>query len=65
LTAGVFAGSALWWVGLFLGLTIFHERFNLRFLFWVHRVSGAVIAVFGVIVLLSLSPWSEGLGFKP
>jgi hypothetical protein len=24
-----------------------------------------VIAVFGVIVLLSLSPWSEGLGFKP
>jgi threonine/homoserine/homoserine lactone efflux protein len=65
LTLGVFAGSALWWVGLFLGLTIFHERFNLRLLFWVHRVSGVVIAVFGVIVLLSLSPWSEGLGFKP
>jgi threonine/homoserine/homoserine lactone efflux protein len=65
LTAGVFAGSALWWVGLFLGMTVFHERFNLRLLFWVHRVSGAVIAVFGVIVLLSLSPWSEGLGFKP
>lgn len=64
LTAGVFTGSALWWVGLFIGLTTFHDRFNLRFLFWVHRVSGAIIAIFGVIVLLSLSPLSQSLGFK-
>lgn len=64
LTAGVFTGSALWWVALFIGLTTFHDRFNLRFLFWVHRVSGAIIAVFGVIVLLSLSPLSQNLGFK-
>ena len=64
LTAGVFAGSALWWIALFIALTTFHGRFNLRFLFWVHRVSGAIIAVFGVIVLLSLSPLSRSLGLK-
>lgn len=64
LTAGVFTGSALWWVALFIGLTAFHDRFNLRFLFWVHRVSGAIIALFGVVVLLSLSPLSQSLGFK-
>jgi threonine/homoserine/homoserine lactone efflux protein len=64
LTAGVFIGSALWWVALFIGLEAFHEKFNLRFLFWVHRVSGTIIAILGVIVLLSLSPWGHGLGVK-
>src|SRR5262245_54571001 len=59
LTAGVFTGSALWWVALFIGLTTFHEKFNLKFLFWVHRVSGAVIAGFGIVVLLSLSPLNQ------
>jgi threonine/homoserine/homoserine lactone efflux protein len=61
LTLGVFTGSALWWVGLFIGLTAFHDRFNLRFLFWVHRVSGAMIALCGIVVLLSLWPWSQSL----
>jgi threonine/homoserine/homoserine lactone efflux protein len=64
LTAGVFTGSTLWWVGLFLGLTAFHEKFDLRFLFWVHRVSGAVIASSGVLVLLSLSPLKQSLGIQ-
>jgi threonine/homoserine/homoserine lactone efflux protein len=62
LTLGVFMGSALWWVGLFIGLTTFHDRFNLRFLFLVHRVSGAVIAILGIIVLLSL--WSSSQGSR-
>lgn len=64
LTAGVFTGSALWWVALFIGLTTFHEKFNLKFLFLVHRVSGAVIAAFGVVVLLSLSPLNQTLGLQ-
>ncbi|MGE5220356.1 MAG: LysE family translocator [Chloroflexota bacterium] len=54
ITLGVFTGSAAWWVGLFVGLTTFRDRFSLRFLFWVHRVSGAVIAVCGILVLLSV-----------
>jgi threonine/homoserine/homoserine lactone efflux protein len=64
LTAGVFTGSALWWVALFIGLTTFRDRFNLTFLFWVHRVSGAVIAGFGIVVLLSLSPLRRVLGWE-
>jgi threonine/homoserine/homoserine lactone efflux protein len=64
LTAGVFTGSALWWIALFIGLTIFHEKFNLKFLFWAHRVSGAIIAGFGIIVLLSLSPLGKILGLE-
>lgn len=64
LTGGVFTGSALWWVGLFIALTAFHHRFNLRFILWVHRVSGAVIAAFGVVVLLSLTPLRQALGVQ-
>jgi threonine/homoserine/homoserine lactone efflux protein len=64
LTLGVFTGSALWWVALFICLEAFHEKVNLRFLFWVHRVSGSIIAGFGVIVLLSLSPLGRALGLK-
>jgi threonine/homoserine/homoserine lactone efflux protein len=56
LTCGVFVGSALWWVGLFVGLTTFRGRFNLRVLGWIQRLSGALIAGFGFAVLLSLSP---------
>jgi len=62
LTLGVFIGSALWWVALFLGLTAFRDKFSLRVLFWVHRVSGVLIAGFGVVVLLSLSPLKQSLG---
>ena len=64
LTIGVFTGSAMWWVALFLGLTTFREYFNWRLLFWVHRASGALIALFGVVVLLSLSPWGKSLGLE-
>jgi threonine/homoserine/homoserine lactone efflux protein len=64
LTSGVFIGSAMWWVALFLGLETFHEKFNLRFLFWVHRVSGTIIAVLGVAVLVSLSPWGQAWELK-
>ena len=64
LTGGVFTGSALWWVGLFIALTTFHNKLNLRFLLWVHRVSGAIIAGFGVVVLLSLTPLTQVVGVQ-
>jgi threonine/homoserine/homoserine lactone efflux protein len=64
LASGVFVGSALWWFALFVCSTAFRERFNLRILAWVHRVSGVVIAGFGLLVLLSLSPLGSLLGFK-
>lgn len=60
LTVGVFAGSSLWWVALTVGLTAFRDRFSARTLRWIHRVSGTVIAGFGVVVLLSL--WQMNLG---
>ncbi len=64
LTLGVFIGSTLWWVVMFVGLTAYRDRFNAQLLGCIHRISGAVIAVFGFIVLLSLSPLKSTLGIQ-
>lgn len=64
LTLGVFIGSALWWVALFIGLTTCRNKFSLRFLGWVHCVSGLLIAGFGVVVLLTLSPLARLFGWR-
>ncbi|MGH7784727.1 MAG: LysE family translocator [Candidatus Binatia bacterium] len=62
LTVGVFIGSGLWWLALFIGMTAFRDRFNLRVLWWIHRISGAAIAAFGIVLLLSLAPMNAVLG---
>jgi threonine/homoserine/homoserine lactone efflux protein len=64
LTIGVFIGSALWWVALFIGLAVFRDKFSMQALGWIHRVSGAAIAAFGVVVLLSLSPIKTAFGIQ-
>jgi threonine/homoserine/homoserine lactone efflux protein len=54
LTAGVFCGSASWWVVLSSSMPALRMMFSHSGLRWVHRISGAIIAGIGVIVLLSL-----------
>jgi threonine/homoserine/homoserine lactone efflux protein len=62
LAGGVFAGSVLWWLALEVGLLLFRDRFSHSALAWIHRISGAVITAFGIVVFLSLweSPWGIG-----
>lgn len=54
LVLGVFIGSALWWLLLSYGVGIFREKFTLAGLKWVNRISGVIIASFGLYVFLSL-----------
>lgn len=54
LTAGVFCGSGSWWVVLSSSMPAVQLMFSHSGLRWVHRISGAIIAGFGFIVLLSL-----------
>lgn len=55
LVLGVFVGSALWWVLLSGGVSLFRSKLTLRRLQWVNRISGVAIALFGIVALLSLS----------
>lgn len=55
LTVGIFCGSASWWVVLSGGMPVVRAMFTHDGLRWVYRVSGAIIAGFGFIILLSLT----------
>lgn len=54
LVFGVFTGSALWWLTLSGGVSIFRARFGAHGLRWVNRVSGTIISGFGLFILLSM-----------
>jgi len=54
LVAGVFAGSALWWVILSTVVSAFRHAFDLGRMRWVNRISGLVIVGFGVAALLTI-----------
>jgi threonine/homoserine/homoserine lactone efflux protein len=64
LALGVFIGSAVWWVGLFTGMTLFRSQFSLQTLGWIQRISGGVILGFGILALLSLSPLHPHFGIE-
>ena len=54
LVAGVFAGSALWWL-ILSGVTgAFREKMGRRHLVWVNRFSGSIIGLFGLAALATL-----------
>jgi threonine/homoserine/homoserine lactone efflux protein len=54
LVLGVFLGSALWWLILSGTAGLFRVKLSARRLRWVNRVSGTVIATFGVLALSGL-----------
>lgn len=54
LVAGVFLGSATWWLILVTFTSIFRSRLNTVGLAWVNRISGTIILSFGVLVLYGL-----------
>lgn len=53
LVAGVFCGSALWWLLLSGGVSLLRGRLDARALLWVNRASGAIIIAFAAAALLS------------
>jgi threonine/homoserine/homoserine lactone efflux protein len=52
LVSGVFLGSAAWWLLLSGGVGVFRERLNDQHLRWVNRISGTIIAGFGLACLM-------------
>jgi len=56
LVAGVFCGSALWWLLLSSLVGWLGARLGLSALLWVNRAAGLVLAGFGLAILISLIP---------
>jgi threonine/homoserine/homoserine lactone efflux protein len=53
LVSGVFLGSALWWLFLSGGVSLFREKLSDEHFRWVNRISGTIIAGFGLLALVS------------
>lgn len=51
LILGVFLGSALWWLFLSWGVTLFSQRLTSSRLKWLNRLAGAAIFAFGVVAI--------------
>ena len=54
LVLGVFLGSAFWWLVLSGVTSLFRARLSARGLRWVNRISGTVLATFGVLAVSGL-----------
>ena len=52
LVLGVFSGSALWWLLLSFGVSLFRERVTPQWMLWINRVSGLIVFAFGVLALI-------------
>jgi len=51
LVVGVFSGSAIWWLALSAGVSIFRKKFSPIVMQWVNRAAGLVILAFSVVML--------------
>lgn len=54
LVAGVFAGSATWWLALSFGVSLMREQVSPNLMLWINRLSGMVIIIFGIYSLISI-----------
>ncbi len=57
LVAGVFLGSAAWWLFLSMGVSLLREKVSSAALAWVNRLSGGILLAFGALAL-----WQAAVG---
>jgi threonine/homoserine/homoserine lactone efflux protein len=61
--AGVFIGSACWWLLLSGGVGLLRTRMNERWMRWINQASGLMIVSFGILALISVFvPYLESAG---
>ena len=54
MVAGVFIGSACWWLALSLGVGLMRNRLDQNHMVWINRISGAIIFLFGMAALMTV-----------
>ena len=59
LVLGVFSGSSLWWLILSGLVSFFHGKLDTGGILIVNKISGALIASFGVMIFVSLQIWPQ------
>lgn len=49
--AGIFIGAACWWFTLTSLVNIYRDKFRLKSLWWLNKITGALIGIFGLTAL--------------
>jgi len=57
LVGGVFTGSALWWLVLTSGATLFRHKLDAQRLTWINRGAGIIIVTFSLLMLCDGLIW--------
>lgn len=52
LLIGVFAGAVLWWFILSTLINFFRKKFRLKQLWWINKITGALIALLGILSMM-------------
>ncbi len=51
---GVFSGALMWWLTLTVFVNIFRDKIRLRNLWWINKITGILVSVFGLAIFISL-----------
>lgn len=51
---GVFMGAITWWFTLTTLVNIFRDKINLRKLWWINKITGVFVFLFGIIIIVSV-----------
>ena len=51
---GVFIGAIGWWISLTTLVNIFRDKINLRKLWWINKITGVFVFLFGIIIIVSV-----------
>jgi threonine/homoserine/homoserine lactone efflux protein len=60
---GIFLGALTWWLGLTILVNIFRNKIRLRNLYWINKITGILVAIFGLAVFISI--FFPIITFKP
>lgn len=54
LIGGVFLGAFAWWFTLTTIVNLFRKKFRLKRLWWINKIAGSLVILFGIFVIVSL-----------
>jgi predicted secreted hydrolase len=62
---GIFLGSGTWWFSLSGFTAYFRQKISSGWMSWINRISGSIIALFGIFAILGLVAGPTGLDDPP
>lgn len=54
LIGGVLVGASCWWFTLTTAVNRLRDKFRIRHLWWINKITGGIIILFGILLILSL-----------